>query len=136
MVITLSWSSISCDRLIILSVTVYEWVNAPLDARSKIYHKEYTTNGLLNEDIPIGMDLQSIVKAAIHYSGRINNRRSYDDTDISDSRGEFRIAISTGQGNDEYITSLEVSMEGYYSAKRDITDRGSSHMLNVILVRK
>jgi hypothetical protein len=136
MVMVLSLPSISCDRLILLTGTVYEWVNPPPSARSKIYHKEYSTDGLLSEDIPEGINLQPLVDAAVHSTGRINDRKNFDDTGTTDSKGEFRIAVSIGQITEDFTTSVVVSKAGYYAAVRDIKDSGSSHALNVILVRK
>ncbi len=57
-----------CDRLIIITGTVYEWVNAPDNAQSWIYHKEYTARGLLKEDVPQEMELHPIRGALINYS--------------------------------------------------------------------
>ena len=136
MVMALSLPSISCDRLIVLTGAVYEWVNPPPGARSKIYHKEYSTDGLLAENIPEGMDLQPLADATIHSTGRINDRKTFDDSGVSDSKGEFRIAVSLGQVTEAFTTAVVVSKTGYNAAVRDITDKGSSHSLDVILVHK
>jgi hypothetical protein len=128
--------TLSCDRLIIITGTVYEWVNAPAGSQSKIYHKEYTTGGLLQEDIPIDIELLPTRGALVNYSGKIKENKSYSGSQIPDSQGEFRLAISLGQNVGDFTTTLYVSGSGYYPASRDIVDSGSSHSVNAVLVKK
>ncbi len=90
------------------------------------------------ETIPEGMELQPIPNVSVRYFGKLEGGKDYDHITSSDEKGEFKIAISTGQGDGdiEYFTWLEVTKSGYRSTSREIIDRGDSHTLKIVLVSK
>jgi hypothetical protein len=129
-------SSISCDRVIQVTGKVYEWTNAPDDAKSSIYHKEYSSLGLLKEDLPEGLELKPLKDAAVRCYGKVNDTKTFYSNDVTDEKGEFRVIVSLGQNMDEYPATIEVVKNGYITVKREVIERGDAHLVNAVLVRR
>ncbi len=135
LLIALTLPSTGCDRLIIISGTVYEWIDPPEDAQSKIYHKEISSTGLLQDDFPEGIITSPLSDTHVRCYGEIPNDTYYSN-EVTDAKGNFRLVISLGQRSEEYTTTVEVLRDGFISAKREVKDTGDQHSLNVLLVRK
>jgi hypothetical protein len=123
-----------CDRLIIISGTVFEWIDAPENARSLIYHKEYSVQGLLKEDIPEDIVLKPLSDTHVRCFGEVNNDSFYSN-EVTNDKGEFRLVTSLGRRTGEFATTVEAVRNDFISAKRELVDNGDSHSLNILLVR-
>jgi hypothetical protein len=128
-------SGLGCDRLVVIQGKVYEWVDPPEGTRSQIFNKDYTSHGLLNEDLPADANLQPLKDAQARCYGAIKADTFYSN-EITNEKGEFKLVISLGQITEDYRTTLEIDKTGYQSVKREIVDTGSSHTVNVILVKE
>ena len=126
---------VGCDRQVIIRGKVYEWINPPAGTRSRIYHKGYTYQGLLNEDLPTDVDLQPLKDAEVRCYGKIKTNTFYSN-EVTNAKGEFKLLISLGQITEDYPTTIEVIKTGYQSVKRDIVDTGSDHTVNAILIKE
>jgi hypothetical protein len=135
LLLTLTLPSTGCDRLIIISGTVYEWIEPPENAQSKIYHKEISSSGLLKEDFPEGITTEPLSDTHVRCYGEIPNDTYYSN-EVTNEKGNFRLVISLGYRTEEYTTTVEVVRDGFISAKREVKDTGDQHSLNVLLVRK
>ncbi len=124
-----------CDRIINISGNIYEWVDAPPDAQSRIYHKDYTAKGLLKEDFPQDIQVKPLPNIEVICYGQAGEDTFYTN-EITDENGRFRMLIRQGRQEKEYTTTVEVEKDGFYPAKRDFIDRGDSHSLNILMVRR
>jgi hypothetical protein len=134
-ILTLVLSASGCDRLIDISGKVYEWVNAPQGAASKIYHKEISANGLLKDDLPEDIELLPLSDVHVQCFGDAEDDSFYYN-EVSDEEGKFRLVISLGQKTDECNATLEASHAGFSTVKREFTDTGESHLVTVVMVRQ
>jgi hypothetical protein len=135
LLIVLVSSGVGCDRQVIIRGKVYEWINPPPGTKSRIFHKGYTSQGLLNEDMPTDADLQPLEDVVVRCYGKFKADTFYSN-EITNSKGEFKLVISLGQITEDYSTTLEVIKTGYQSVKREIIDTGSDHTVNVILIKE
>jgi hypothetical protein len=120
---------------VVIHGKVYEWIDPPAGARSQIYHQGYTYQGLLNEDLPADADLRPLKDAQVRCYGTIKASTFYSN-EITNEKGEFKLFISLGQITEDYPATLETLKTGYQSVKREIVDTGSSHTVNVILIKE
>ena len=135
LIVVLVLPAAGCDRLITITGTVYEWVDAPANARSQIYHTELTSESLLKDAIPEGMNLQPLSNIHVQCFGPIKNDTFYSNQ-ISDENGRFRLLIALGRRTEDYTTTLEAANDAYFPAKRDIVDSGNPHTVTIVLVKK
>jgi hypothetical protein len=135
LLLVLIFSSAGCDRHIVIRGKVYEWIDPPAGAQSRIYHKGYTYQGLLNEDLPADADLRPLRDAQVRCYGAIKASTFYSN-EITNEKGEFKLLIALGQITEDYPATLEVLKTGYQGVKREIVDSGSDHTVNVILIRQ
>lgn len=124
-----------CDRKVIIRGKVYEWVDPPSGTVSRIYHKGYSYQGLLKEDLPADADLQPLKDAQVQCYGTIKTDTFYSN-EITNEKGEYKLMISIGQLTQDYPTTIEAVKNGYQSVKRDIVDKGSDHTVNIILIKE
>ena len=127
-------SGLSCDRQVVIRGKVYEWVNPPAGTKSQIFHKGYTYQGLLSEDLPPGADLQPLKDVQVRCYGTIKTNTFYSN-EISNEEGEFKLLISLGQITQDYPATVEAKKAGYQSVTREIVDKGADHVVNIILVK-
>lgn len=135
LIVVLVLPAAGCDRLITISGAVFEWVDAPANARSQIYHTELTSQSLIKDAVPEGLNLQPLSDIHVQCFGPIKNDTFYSNQ-ISDENGKFRLLIALGRRTEDYTTTLEAGNDVFYQAKRDIVDSGSPHTVTIILVRK
>ena len=124
-----------CDRQVVMRGKVYEWINPPAGIHSRIYHKGYTYQGLLNEDLPTDVDLQPLKDVEVRCYGTVKTNTFYSN-EVTNDQGEFKLLISLGQMTEDYPSTIEVIKKGYQSVKRDIVDTGADHTVNVILIKE
>jgi hypothetical protein len=123
-----------CDRLITINGTVYEWVDAPPGVQSKIYHKQITSESLIKDAVPEGLNLQPLSNIHVQCFGPIKADTFYSNQ-ISDEGGHFRLLIALGRRTEDYTATLQAGADGFYTAKRDVVDSGNPHAVTIILVR-
>jgi len=128
-------AGLGCDRQVIIHGKIYEWIDPPDGAQSQIYHKVYTSHGLLNEELPADADLQPLKDAQVQCFGTVKTNTFYSN-EISDEKGEFKLVITLGQMTEDYPATIEVTKTGYQSIEREIVDTGADHTINVILVKE
>ena len=135
LIIVLVLPAAGCDRLITITGTVYEWVDAPANGRSQIYHTELTSESLLKDAVPQGLNLQPLSNIHVQCFGPIKTDTFYSNQ-ITDENGRFRLLIALGRRSEDYTATLEAGADGYYQAKRDIVDSGNPHTVTIILVKQ
>jgi hypothetical protein len=128
-------SSAGCDRKVIIRGKVYEWVDPPAGTVSRIYHKGYSYQGLLNENLPEGADLQPLKDVRVQCYGTVKTDTFYSN-EITNEKGEYKLMISLGQLTEDYPATIEAIKTGYQSVKRQIVDTGPDHTVNIILVKE
>jgi hypothetical protein len=134
LIVILVLPAAGCDRLITISGTVYEWVDAPPGSQSKVYHKQITSESLIKDTLPEGLNLQPLSDIHVQCFGPIKADTFYSNQ-ISDEEGHFRLLIALGRRTEDYTATLQAGADGFYTAKRDIVDSGSPHVVTIILVR-
>jgi hypothetical protein len=138
-ILTLALAVISatagCDRQAVIRGKVFEWVNPSPGARSLILDKEYTYQGLLNENIPADADLRPLKDVMINCYGKIKADTFYSN-EISDEKGDFKLLTRLGQITEDYPATIEAVKAGYEKVRREIVDTGSSHTITIIMVKE
>jgi hypothetical protein len=135
LLLALITSGIGCDRQVVIRGKVYEWVDPPAGTQSHIYSKDYTYQGLLQEDLPADANLKPLKDVMVQCYGKIKADTFYSN-EVTDENGEFKLVIRLGRITEDYNSTIEVHKTGYLPAQREIVDSGSSHTLNIILVKE
>jgi hypothetical protein len=132
-VMILTFTLTACDGFLHVEGTVYEWINAPNDAKGQIY---------IDEAIPDSLTLEPVTDITVWFGFRgmpaDESGKMFHPPPVTNASGNFSGGWVVAPGNSTYTVSVDE--EGYYSLVKDFAHNGGvgskARLINIVLVRK